>query len=74
MFLLETGTAMTLFCDTDLFLSVALLLGTRQIDVGSVRRRVLFLPSGWLLLVGGKLDINLLVGLRSSLCLAFPIR
>lgn len=72
LLLLGTGTAVMLFSDADLFLAVALLLTRGEIDVGSVRR-VLLLPSGWLLLVG-KLEINLLVGLCGGLRFAVPIR
>lgn len=73
MLLLETGTAATLFTETDLFFAVAVLamLSTRgEIDVGSRVRRVLLLPSGLLL---GELDINLFVSLGGGLRLAVPI-
>uniref|UniRef100_A0A1Y1KVU9 Uncharacterized protein n=1 Tax=Photinus pyralis TaxID=7054 RepID=A0A1Y1KVU9_PHOPY len=78
LLLLETGTAVTLFTETDLFfaeavLAVLAMLSTRgEIDVGRVRRRVLILPSGWLLLLG-ELDVNLFVSLGGGLRLAVPI-
>lgn len=77
LLLLETGTAVTLFAETDLFFAEAVLavlavLSTRgEIDVGRVRR-VLILPSGWLLLLR-ELDVNLFVSLNGGLRLAVPI-
>ncbi len=58
---LETGTAAKIFFTgkTDLFL----------VDLV---RRVLAFPSGWLL--GGEIDINLLVSLGGRLRLAVPVR
>ncbi len=73
LLVLETGTAVTLFftCDADLFFAVAVLTTVWEIDVGGVRR-VLTFPSGWLL--GGKLDVDLLVSLLGGgLRFAVPI-
>lgn len=71
LLVMEPGTAAMVFCDTDLFLAVAVLATRGQVNVSSVRR-VLILPSGWLLFVG-ELDVNLFVGLCGGLRLAVPI-
>lgn len=71
MLVLETGTAVTFFFtrDTDLF-ALTVISARRKFSVGG-ERRVLTLPSGWLLV--REVDFELLVSLAGDFRVGVPV-